>query len=128
MFLGYWPFVALVGALVLLLVAAVLRFADTIFRVRHTALPERSLESYLPEDDLNGVDLGGVTSTSRTPAVGVIVSRENEEDNGMAVAEAMAADYNQRSRQPNQQQQPEQQQEQTYRGYEYDAETQEYGI
>ena len=44
----------------------------------------------------------------------------------MAVAEAMAADYNQRSRQPNQQ--PEQQQEQTYRGYEYDAETQEYGI
>ena len=46
----------------------------------------------------------------------------------MAVAEAMAADYNQRSRQPNQQQQPEQQQEQTYRGYEYDAETQEYGI
>ena len=49
MFLAYWPVLAFVAALIVSSIFLTLFLADKICRARHRALPERSLESYLPQ-------------------------------------------------------------------------------
>ena len=50
MFLAYWPVLGFVVALVLVAVFTVLFLASRVCRMaRHEALPERPLQSYLPE-------------------------------------------------------------------------------
>jgi hypothetical protein len=51
MFLPYWPVLSLVVGLVLVAIFIVLGLAGKVCRARHEALPDRSVDSYLPEAD-----------------------------------------------------------------------------
>ena len=49
MFMAYWPVLGFVVGLVLAAVFTALLMASRVCRARHEALPERPLQSYLPE-------------------------------------------------------------------------------
>ena len=49
MFIAYWPVLGFVVGLVLAAVFTALLMASRVCRARHEALPERPLQSYLPE-------------------------------------------------------------------------------
>ena len=49
MFIAYWPVLGFVVGLVLVAVFTVLALASRVCRTRHETLPERPLQSYLPE-------------------------------------------------------------------------------
>ena len=49
MFIAYWPVLGFVVGLVLVAVFTALLLASRVCRARHETLPERPLQSYLPE-------------------------------------------------------------------------------
>ena len=49
MFVAYWPVLGFVVGLVLVALFTVLALASRVCRTRHETLPERPLQSYLPE-------------------------------------------------------------------------------